>query len=69
MKLWFLFIFSQCSKSNRISKESIRLVRDVQYFDVLRSDRTTAGAGLEIRVPFFDKDFEILYAVLIQLRK
>ena len=37
--------------------ECIRLLQDVQYFDVLRGDKTTAGAGLEIRVPFFDKEF------------
>ena len=30
-------------------------------FDVLRSDKTTAGAGLEIRVPFFDKKFIEFY--------
>ena len=38
-------------------KECIRLIQDVQYFDVLRGDKTTAGNGLEIRVPFFDKKF------------
>ena len=33
-----------------------RLVRDVHMFDVLRADRTTAAFGLELRVPFFDRD-------------
>ena len=28
-----------------------------QHFDVLRGDKTTTGNGLEIRVPFFDKEF------------
>ena len=37
--------------------ECIRLLKDVHMFDVLRGDKTTAGNGLEIRVPFFDKDF------------
>jgi len=41
--------------------ECIRLIQDVQYFDVLRGDKTTAGAGLEIRVPFFDKTFMEYY--------
>jgi asparagine synthetase B (glutamine-hydrolysing) len=27
------------------------------YFDVLRCDKSTAGAGLEVRVPFLDKEF------------
>jgi asparagine synthase (glutamine-hydrolysing) len=38
-------------------RECIRLISDVQHFDVLRGDKTTAGHGLEIRVPFFDKEF------------
>jgi asparagine synthase (glutamine-hydrolysing) len=36
--------------------ETTRLVRDVHMFDVLRADRTTAAHGLELRVPFFDRD-------------
>ena len=36
--------------------ESNRLVQDVHMFDVLRADRTTAAHGLEVRVPFFDRD-------------
>lgn len=37
--------------------ETIRLLKNVHQFDVLRADRCTAGNGLELRVPFFDKDF------------
>jgi len=37
-------------------RETGRLVRDVHMFDVLRADRTTAAHGLELRVPFFDRD-------------
>ena len=33
---------------DEFQKECIRLVKDVQYFDVLRGDKTTAGNGLEI---------------------
>lgn len=36
--------------------ETTRLVRDVHMFDVLRADRCTAAHGLEVRVPFFDRD-------------
>ena len=39
-------------------EECIRLLKDVYMFDVLRGDKTTAGSGLEIRVPFFDKEFK-----------
>lgn len=37
--------------------ETNRLVQDVHLFDVLRADRCTAAHGLELRVPFFDRDF------------
>ena len=32
-------------------------MKDLHYFDVLRCDKSTAGAGLEVRVPFLDKHF------------
>ena len=37
--------------------ETKRLMKDLCYYDVLRCDKSTAGAGLEVRVPFLDKDF------------
>jgi asparagine synthase (glutamine-hydrolysing) len=37
--------------------ENLKLIEDIHYFDVLRSDKSIAGAGLEARVPFGDKDF------------
>lgn len=42
-------------------KESVRLLKDLLYFDVLRSDRSVASNGLEVRVPFLDKDFVNFY--------
>jgi len=36
--------------------ETGRLVNDVHMYDVLRADRTTAAHGLELRVPFFDRE-------------
>tara|TARA_B110000090_G_scaffold193449_1_gene227745 strand:+ start:139 stop:1716 length:1578 start_codon:yes stop_codon:yes gene_type:complete len=38
-------------------EESIRLLRELPWYDVLRTDRTTAAFGLEVRVPFLDKHF------------
>ena len=38
-------------------EETVRLMTDLQYFDVLRSDKSTASNGLEVRVPFLDKEF------------
>ena len=42
-------------------KESVRLLQDLLYFDVLRSDRSISTHGLEVRVPFLDKDFVHFY--------
>jgi asparagine synthase (glutamine-hydrolysing) len=38
-------------------RENERMIRDVRYFDLLRSDKSISGAGLEARVPFADKAF------------
>jgi asparagine synthase (glutamine-hydrolysing) len=38
-------------------KENIKMLENISYFDVLRSDKSISGAGLEARVPFSDKDF------------
>ena len=48
--------------------ETKRLMTDLCYFDVLRCDRSTAGAGLEVRVPFLDKEF-LRYYMSIDPRK
>ena len=37
--------------------ESMRLMNNLYMYDVLRADRTTAAHGLEVRVPFLDKQF------------
>ena len=41
--------------------ECHRLIRDIHYFDSLRSDRTISAFGLEARVPFADKEFVEFY--------
>ena len=53
--------FHNAPSPNDFQEECLRLLKDVRMFDVLRSDKTTAGAGLEIRVPFFDKEFMDFY--------
>ena len=37
--------------------ECRRLLKDIHYFDVLRSDRSISSHGLEPRTPFLDKTF------------
>jgi len=49
--------FHKAPGPKEFQRECERLVRDVQHYDVLRCDKTTAGNSLEVRVPFFDKTF------------
>lgn len=41
--------------------ECKRLLKNIQYFDVLRSDRSISTQGLEPRTPFLDRDFITFY--------
>ena len=36
---------------------NMNMLQNIHYFDVLRSDKSISGAGLEARVPFSDKEF------------
>ena len=49
--------FHAAPSPDEFQHETMRLVRDVHMFDVLRADRTTSAHGIELRVPFFDTDF------------
>lgn len=49
--------FTKSPNVHEFEKENIRMVRDVRFFDLLRSDKSISGAGLEARVPFADKTF------------
>lgn len=49
--------FHNAPSPNEFQQECLRLLNDIHYFDVLRGDKSTACAGLEIRVPFLDNDF------------
>ena len=53
--------FHNAPNPESFDKECIRLLEDVHMFDALRGDKTTAAWGLEIRVPFFDKEFMNYY--------
>jgi asparagine synthase (glutamine-hydrolysing) len=48
--------FHSAPSVDEFRTETNRLVRDVHLFDVLRADRTTSAHGIELRVPFFDRD-------------
>ena len=50
-----------CKDELEFDKESRRLLKDIHYFDVLRSDRSIASHGLEARTPFLDRNFVQTY--------
>ena len=53
--------FHNAPNEEAFHDECIRLLKELPYFDVLRCDKSTAGAGLEVRVPFLDKIFLNVY--------
>lgn len=48
--------FKQCPTASELQVESRRLLDELYLYDNLRTDRTTAAWGLEVRVPFLDRD-------------
>jgi asparagine synthase (glutamine-hydrolysing) len=59
--------FMKAKTDEEFHAENVRMVRDVCYFDLLRSDKSISGAGLEARVPFADKKF-LQYVMSIPAR-
>ena len=47
--------FNACKDSFEFDKECKRRLRDISHFDVLRSDKSISGNGLEPRTPFLDR--------------
>lgn len=50
-----------CPDPIEFDKETRRLLRNIHYFDVLRSDKSISSNGLEARTPFLDLDFVQYY--------
>lgn len=50
-----------CKNPDDFENECDRLLRDIHFFDSLRSDRCISHHGLEGRVPFADKHFVDVY--------
>lgn len=53
--------FHRAPSDEAFQEECVRLLKDLCYFDCLRCDKSTAGNGLEVRVPFLDKEFLFEY--------
>lgn len=52
----YLYCF-KAPNDRAFEEETERLLKDIHYFDVLRSDRCISSHGLEPRTPFLDKQF------------
>jgi len=50
-----------CPDEIEFDRESRRLLKDLHYFDVLRSDRCISSHGLEPRTPFLDRSLVQYY--------
>lgn len=50
-----------CPDSIEYDKETLRLLKDIHLFDVLRSDKSISSHGLEPRTPFLDRGFVNYY--------
>jgi asparagine synthase (glutamine-hydrolysing) len=53
--------FHLAPNSIEFDKESKKLLENIHYFDVLRSDRSISVHGLEARTPFLDRHFVNTY--------
>jgi asparagine synthase (glutamine-hydrolysing) len=49
--------FMSADTSENFLKENVNMLKNIRYYDVLRSDKSISGAGLEARVPFGDLEF------------
>jgi len=52
---------NKCADSIEFDKETRRLLSDIHFFDVLRSDKSISSNGLEPRTPFLDRSFVNYY--------
>ena len=53
--------FHACPSSIEFDNECKRLLSNIQYFDVLRSDKSISSHGLEPRTPYLDTEFTQFY--------
>jgi asparagine synthase (glutamine-hydrolysing) len=57
-EVWGSYLYFYGAPSDAAYEEEVtRLLEDIHYFDVLRSDRCISSHGLEPRTPYLDKEF------------
>ena len=49
--------FMSADTEENLLRENVIMLKNIRYYDVLRSDKSISGAGLEARVPFGDLKF------------
>ena len=49
--------FMSAPNDESLIQSNIEMLKNIRFYDVLRSDKSISGAGLEARVPFGDLDF------------
>ncbi len=49
--------FTLAKSEEELYESNVHMMKHIQYFDVLRSDKSISGAGLEARTPLSDPDF------------
>jgi len=49
--------FHKAPSKEELQKETVRKIKDLNKFDCLRANKSTAAWGVEARVPFLDKEF------------
>ena len=56
------YIYFNCApNNNEFHNETIRLLKDISKYDVIRSDKSISSHGLEPRTPFLDKELSKYY--------
>ena len=61
------YLYFQAIKENNIHvMERLRLLSEISSYDVLRSDKSIAGNGLEARTPYLDPEFIRIYFLYAQ---
>jgi asparagine synthase (glutamine-hydrolysing) len=62
--------FYNAPNNFEFEKETQRLLKDIHYYDVLRSDRSISSHGLEPRTPFLDRQFtQVALSIATELRR
>lgn len=56
--------FKKCTDPYEFNRENIKLMKNIHFFDILRSDRSISSNGIEARSPFMDIAF-VKYCMMI----